>query len=384
MLQNVFRMTKTSAKLLLRSKAFLVFGLLLPVLATLMINLWYKIPKTEKKEEMFELTSLDEQMAYQVDFNRFPVKIYDCRHNEDSEKICKKIHEAGMFQVFRVDASDANDEEILESAKSAAMEDKVGAILVLKENQEDSTLYSAMEDKRFELLQEFLPYVFANPSEADSRTTVTYVKVDAEDEVNFGDISSFAYCLAISTIAFIFGGVLIVNIVLSEKQDHVYSRILLTTANRAGYLISKIMISVGLTLFQTVTMTVCFRFFVNHNLNISAFQFFVLLFLEGIIFNLISLCIGMFTNSVVASSFIAFTVWSISALLAGTYFDISGAGDTFKKVSLIMPQRWAMLAVTRLQRGNSTGYTLIICATLTYCVILLAIGLLGMKFSEDE
>ena len=106
--------------------------------------------------------------------------------------------------------------------------------------------------------------------------------------------------------------------------------------------------------------------------------------MQGIVFNLISLCVGLFTNSVAAASVMAFCIWSISALVSGTYFDISTAGDSFKKIAALMPQRWALLSATRFSAGDLSGYSLIFCATPAYLVIIFVTGLLGLRFGEDD
>ena len=47
---NALRMAKSSGKLILRNKAFIVIGILIPVLSTLFINLWYRIPAADLKD----------------------------------------------------------------------------------------------------------------------------------------------------------------------------------------------------------------------------------------------------------------------------------------------------------------------------------------------
>ena len=68
MLKNALRLAKYSAKLIIRNKAFLVIGILIPLLAPFLMNMWYKIPTDEKVETTYELKSIDEQMAYHIDF----------------------------------------------------------------------------------------------------------------------------------------------------------------------------------------------------------------------------------------------------------------------------------------------------------------------------
>lgn len=211
-----------------------------------------------------------------------------------------------------------------------------------------------------------------------------YVSVDSGDEVNYNEIRIISYCLAIATIAFVFGGVLILGTILQEKQDHVYSRILLTKANKASYLLSKIILVVGISLFQALVMLISFSVLVKANIGITTFQFFIIVLMEGLIFNFLSVCAGLYCRSMAGSAFLSFVIWSMSALLSGSYFDIAGASENYKRVALLMPERWAMFSVSRFQNGRAGGYSLILCATMAYLVIIFVVGILGLKLNEEE
>ena len=73
-----------------------------------------------------------------------------------------------------------------------------------------------------------------------------------------------------------------------------------------------------------------------------------------------------------------------NVLLAGTYFDISQATELYKKVALLMPQRWALFAVSRFMGGDSSGYSLILCVSAAYLVIIFVVGVLGLRLQEEE
>lgn len=385
MITNAFRMSKSSSKLLLRGKGFLVIGILIPFVATLLINIWSSVNELERTDSVYELPQMDAQMAYLVNFNCLPVKIYDRANNDESKRLCEKLTDAGMFQIFRVDCSNNSMEEIMDSAAQSALNDKVGAILILEETFEDSKLFNIGEDARFSLFQDTLKLCIQNLSEENKASPrVTYVIANSGDDVNYYKTRDFSYCIAIATIAFIFGGVLILGTIMTEKQDHVYSRILLTTATKTSYILSKIILVLGLSLIQSSVMTIGFVFFVKADIGISVWEFACILFLQGIIFNLLSVCAGLFCNSMSGAAFLAFTMWSMSALMAGTYFDISGASDLYKKVALLMPQRWALLTATKFQNADYSAYPMIFSVTAAYIIVILVVGILGLKLNEKE
>lgn len=384
-MKHAYTMAKASMKLLLRSWGFPVVGVLIPILATLMLNILGGGQTADVTDSVHELDGLNTQMAYLCNFNCLPVKVYDRCDSDQSRNLCHKLTGAGMFQIFRVNCSAYSAEEILESAHSSARNDRVGAILILEENPEDIQLFRVGEDERFPLFEKALGLcVQTSGIAAYAASPVTYMTVSSGDDIDYGQTQKFGYCVAVATIAFIFGGVLILGTILTEKQDHVYSRLLLTSATRADYIGSKVLLSLALSLIQTLVMTLSFLFLVKADLKLGALQFACILFLQGIVFNLLSVCAGLFCNSMSAASFLAFTTWSISALLAGTYFDISSAGDLYKKIAMLMPQRWALLAAARFQTGTPGAYPLIFCVTAAYLLVILVLGILGLRLNERE
>lgn len=376
-------MARSSGKLILRNKAFIVIGILIPVLSTLLMNLWYRMPTADLSDALHDLSSYDEQMAYNVDYYRYPVKVYDTVMDEDSERICNNLNSAGLFQIFRADASSLSDVQIRDNAEYTANEDHVSAVIVLRENAQDTELYSIGDDERFDLLKSSLENELAGSGTVYEMPEVTFVS-GGGDEVDYYKTRNVSYCIAISSLAFIFGGVLILNTVFSEKKDHVYSRILLTNASKASYLLSKILLSFLIALTQAVLMAVSFVLFVKSDVGISTLQFFTVIFLTGLIFDLMSLCAGLYFDTMAPAAILSFVFWAISALIAGTYFDISGASELYKKASLLMPQRWAMFTVNRFMNGDSSGYSLMLCVAAAYWVIIFVVGVLGLRVREQE
>lgn len=382
---NALRMAKSSGKLILRNKAFIVIGILIPVLSTLFLDLWYRMPAADLSDNVHELATVDEQMAYNVDFYRYPVKVYDTVMDERTKDICYNLNSAGMFQIFRADASDMTDEQIMDNAKYTADEDHVNAIIVLREDPADTDLYLVGEsgDERFDLLKSGLETELAGEGTEYKTPEVTFVS-GGGDEVDYYKTRNVSFCIAISTLAFVFGGVLILNTVFSEKKDNVYSRLLLTRASKASYLLSKIILSVAIALIQAVLMLINFTFFVKSDIGISPLQFFTVAFLTGLTFGLLSLCAGLYFDSMAPAAILSFVIWAISALIAGTYFDISGASELYKKASLLMPQRWAMFSVNRFMNGDSSGYSLLLTVAVAYWVIIFVVGVLGLRVREQE
>ncbi len=385
MFAKAFRVAVPAAKIMFRGKAFWAVGVLLPLISVLLINVWANMPVTaEPTEEVHLLENPEEQLVYDVDFNRFAVKVYDKACTIESKDICEGLNDAGMFQIFVADVKNYPDEKIRESAEKSALEDKVGAILILGNTAEESCLYSVGEDERFALLEELLPLVMGGYDESYVNSDISLLADNTNDEVNYYESRELAYTLAFASIAFIFGGVMILGTVLDEKRDHVYERMMLTGVTRTCYFTSKLILCIGLALLQTVLMTLGLVFFVKVEIGITAFRFFTVLLLIGVVFNLMSLCIGLFCNSMAMASIVAFCIWSISALVSGTYFDISSSSDFFKRLASFMPERIALISINRFMRDDLSGYSLIACAALSYLIIIFVVGIIGVKIGEEE
>ena len=380
---NALKMAKTSGKVIIRSKGFIVFGLLLPLFATFLINVWYRYPYRDTVEEMCDLKNVDQQIAYDVDFHRFPVKIYDTLMNDESTAICRSLDSAGMFQIFRADATELSDSEIDSSISRSTANDRISAIVVLREDVSATELYSLGEDPRFELFKTALESELAAPGEALAAPSILLVSGDGE-EVDYKRTNNFAYSLAFGCLAFVFGGILILSTVLNEKSDKVYSRILLTSADKRSYFLSKALLSLALTLEQVTVMTVTFALFVHKDIGVTTFQYFFIMLTVGIVFDLISLVGGLFFHSIAAGAIFSFSIFAFSNLISGTYFDIADASEVFKKTALLMPQRWAMFSVTRFLNGDSSGYPLMLCVTAAYLVIIFVVGTIGLRLREED
>lgn len=386
MLKNAFRMAKTSLKLLLRNKGFMVVGILVPLCATLLLNIWYESDQlASASDDYTEIESIDTLLAYMVNFNCYAVKIYDRSYDENADGFCNELLDAGLFQVFRADAREYSIEEIEESVRRTAKKDKVSGVIILDKDSSKTKLYRVGEDERFDLLKNVVEMNIANPVKSQSPKQITnYVAVASNGEVNYMKTREFSYCLSIATIAFIFGGVLILGVILTEQKDHVLSRIMLTKATRSSYILSKVMLVLGLSIIQTISMVIGFITLVKVDISLNVWQFALIIFLQGIVFNFFSVCAGIFCKSMSAAAFLAFTTCTMSDLLAGLYFDISGASELYKKVAMVFPQRWALISVTKLQNGDSYAYPLILSVTAAYLVVILVVGVIGLKFIEEE
>ena len=104
----------------------------------------------------------------------------------------------------------------------------------------------------------------------------------------------------------------------------------------------------------------------------------------GLVFCVISLCTGILAGDVMSANYVVFTIWSCSALLAGLYFPLDNASGVLKAVSFLMPQKWFMEAAEMLLLGDKGAYTVLLCVTAAYLIIILSFGGAGLKIKRQD
>lgn len=411
-------MTKTTIKLLLRNKGFLFFALILPILATLILNVKDAADETNQAGTVTELENMDVKLAYLNDYSMLSVKVYDGSNSKVAQSLLAELSQEGLFQIYRVDTHNYTANEVLENAKSSAMKDKMGAILIINNSFEkelfagkinDSiTLYATEDDERFDLLTQttesiLTKYVALGEKAEDSSKLIELIKkssdavykvtsteydVDNSDttnfDVDFGKTGVLGYALAIYSIAFLLSGIMILNVIFKEKEQLVYTRIMLTKASALSYMVAKANVIFLATFIETGVIGVAYQLLVTKTTGLSLPQFMLLIFLMGLIFNSMSVCIGLTCGDVLSATYISFFIWMTSALLSGLYFDISPASDTMQRIAMLMPQRWTLLSASMMFQGNSMAYPTILIVTISYMIVIFVIGIVGLKVNAKE
>lgn len=415
MIQHLCEMTKMTIKEMLRSKGFLFFAIVLPVLTTLLLNVQFEETKegTEEQVSITVLEDMDSLMAYQEDAWKYHIKVYDLSGWDKSTQLLEELSSSGMFQIF-VTMCDESMEKVMDSVEQTTENDKVDLIMILdrslKEQVEKLELtdgiqvYKTSEDARYEMFSGLLEAkllamleeqqamklgVEVDRSLTPDIETVVVEPADVFDgqigaDTLFENTGMFGNALALYTVAFLFAGIMILGTIMTERQNLVYVRILLTNASPYSYAVSKLIVVVFAAVIETFSAILSYRFLVRSETGISTVQFAFVLFGMALIFNALSVSVGICCENTLAASITVFTTWMISALLGGLYFDISNASDTFKRIALLMPQRWGLRAIALFAHGSGGGYPLTIIVVITYVLVITLIGVLGLKITQKE
>ncbi|MGN0394047.1 MAG: ABC transporter permease [Coprococcus sp.] len=414
-------LVKMSLKLLLRNKGFLFFLIVTPILSTVILSI--KTDHTvysdaSDKEVILELKDYTEKAVYVGNTSACIIKVYDASNSELSEYVLKQIAGIGMFSVCRMDVSGLTEEEIDETAKSDAFDDRAGMLLYLKEDFDEAVLagnweqgiklYEVSEDERKEIfvteLTDLLGRIKQVQSIAgDDVTVMLEMLTGIEDKLPEKEVVNFAgkeaveltekqinqktqigYAFAFITLGFLFCGVCVAHSVIEEQNNKVFTRVLLTKLSGRDYFISKFVVAFVISLIQTFILAVCLVFIPGLDVGMSIMNFILIIFLLGLIFSTLSLLLGVVLGDVMSSNYAVFSIWSISALLAGLYFPLDDTTKALKTLSYLMPQKWFMDASELLLTGDKSAYSMVLCVTVAYLIVIISVGGVGLKIKRYE
>jgi len=413
---------KTSLKLLMRNKVFLFFLLVIPVLPSIILSI--KMDHTaaytdvEDAWAVIELDDCTTKAVYPGNTSAYIVKVYDASVTDLSEYVLKQMAATGMFSVCRSHVSDMTEEEVLAQAKKDAFDDRAGTLLYLKKSFEEAVLendfeaamqiYLVSEDDRQELFETELKNLLEQISYAkeivgkDSSAIVDMletietempdkkvVSLASKDEIELTDEqinqrTLIGYAFAFLSLSFLFCGVCVAHNVIEEQNNKVFTRVMLSKVTTKEYFFAKFVVAFIISIMQTLVLAVCLFVITDLDFGISIWSLLSLIFQLGLIFGVLSLLLGVLLGDVMSSNYAVFTVWSISALLAGLYFPLDDTTVALKTLSYLMPQRWFMNATEMLLVGDKGAYSMVLYVTVAYLVVFLSVGGVWLKVKRNE
>lgn len=420
-MSRFFVLLKMNLKLLLRNKAFLFFLCIVPIVsaAILGIKADYKLHSEEIEEtQIIELDSCADRAVYVSDYTAFTIKVYDASRTELSEYVLTQLAKSGMFSICRCDVRDMTKEEVLEQAKKDAFDDRVGTLLYLKKDFDSYIIkgdyagalqiYDVSDDERWELFETDLSSVLVQIHQlaenagmneemvlevlntiAEEIPQNELVHVGGKDDMELTKEqetykSHIGYALAIITLGFLFCGVCVAHTVIEEQGNKVYTRMMLSRLTQPEYLCSKLAMTVIISVMQTIILGVYMFIARDMDFGMNKLSFLTIVFFLGLIFSVLSFVIGILLGDVMSSNVVVFSVWSVSALLAGLYFPLDDTSAAFKTLSYLMPQRWFLKAAEMLFVGDNSVYSMVICITVAYLVVIMSVGSIGLKVKRTE
>ncbi|MBQ4530769.1 MAG: ABC transporter permease [Lachnospiraceae bacterium] len=412
---------KMSLKLLLRNKGFLFFLLVTPALSAFILSL--KMEHTvynaeTEKAVVLELEDNTKKAVYVGNASACIIKVYDGSKSELSEYVLNQMAANGMFSICRCDVSDLTEEEVAEIAEKDAFDDRAGMLLYLKKDFDEAVLnnkweqgfqlYVVSEDERQELFQTELTDLLERIKQVqmivgndipvmlemitdiqDNMLKKEVVNLAGKEEIalteqQVNQRTQIGYAFAFITLGFLFCGVCVAHSVIEEQNNKVFTRVMLTKLSRRDYFLSKFVVAFFISVLQTLVLAVCLSLIQGLDVGISMISFLLVIFLLGLIFSTLSLLLGVILGDVMSSNYAVFSIWSISGLLAGLYFPLDDTTKALKTLSYLMPQRWFMKASELLLIGDKSAYSMLLCVTVAYLIVIISVGGVGLKIKRYE
>ncbi len=414
-------MIRSSLKLLLRNKGFWFFLVVVPALSSLIFLNWNRSINMgshsyDLQREIMEQTSITERVAYYNSDGAFVIKVFDAAGSSASEYMLNRLAQSGLFFVARTKTPDIDRASVDAQIKCDCEDDRMGAAMYLTKDfdllisegkaLDALTLYVMSEDSRYELFESEVKTIVKEIEQAQKQVGVDkageFLKERDESlpkkeikllsgkgkrSLNFEQEEQKArvgYGFAIMTLGYVFGGIFIAHTIIKEEKDKVLTRIRLTGLPSIRYFGAKFVVSVLSALAMTVMLGLFSSFGSVDSFGMNRFTFLGLMFLLGVIFSTLSLILGVLMGNIGNANICAFTVWSMSSLLAGTYFPLDDSTKIVKAISSIMPQTWFLEATEMIYVGDKKVYLMLLCVVAAYLIVMLSIGSVGIKLRNGE
>lgn len=409
---------KMNLKLLFRNKGYLTLLIILPIISVFMLHIQIasSVDGNDTVNTIYELQK-EESMIFNVEDNKWNIKVYDCSHSKTSDYLLQELADTGFYRIYRYKSAQMSETKRKQQVLYSMNKNVLGAVIyipkdfetkVLEGKKSDITLYQGRKDPRISLLQENLNsylqsmntyakmtdynaknfnQVLKNAKKNEIKKQIITVK--SKDALNLSSkqqsySSSIGYSVAFLTIGFLFSGVMIASTVIEEKQNKVYQRIVLSKFKVFSYVTIKMLLMLFTVALHTAFLAILLRFFMKVDFGISYRNYIFLVFCFGLIFNSLSVVIGILTNNVLTANYMAFFVWCISNILAGAYFPIDATSKWFLHASLLMPQRWVIKTAEMLMLGKSNVYPMYLLVVFGYLIIIFTVGFIGIRISKKE
>lgn len=417
---KIFCMAKMNFKLLLRNKGYLFVIVIMPLLAILILNNKSNastVNPPSNPTEINELEKAEDKIIYNSDYKRLQIKVIDCSNSDISDVLLNSLSQYGMFAIYRFQTDSLSDDALAKIVDETTDHDQVGVLLYISPDFEDNllngnaseeiTFYNTSDDERVPLFKETIErelnsisILAANTSDINSLNALLEEYYNSSPKMNATTIdtssdsvlnstqksqsSRFGYSIAIVTLAFVIGGIIIASSIVTEKQNNMLTRINISNTNTYHYLMSKLAVSLLTTLLQTAIIGVGLTLFVKTDYGISMWSYLFIAFGLGLVFSIFSLCMGVLSDNSLTTIYIGFIVWSITSLLGGLYFSIDTISDWYKSLSLLMPQRWAVKCEELLMTGHTYAFSSFAIVVLAYIIIISTLCAIAVKITKAE
>lgn len=164
-------------------------------------------------------------------------------------------------------------------------------------------------------------------------------------------------------------------IILKEKRSRTFYRICTAPVNSRQYILANAITSLLIVIIQIIIIQLVMKFVLRIDSGISDPALFVILLMFGLVAIGIGLIITAFSSSSYMAGSLTTLIMTPTCMLGGCFWEIDLMPEFMQKISLFMPQRWAIDAVEKLQKsgaGADIYLNLLVLAAFALALILIA------------
>jgi ABC-2 type transport system permease protein len=145
------------------------------------------------------------------------------------------------------------------------------------------------------------------------------------------------------------------EIILKEKENRTYFRLLSTPINARKYLFSNVVVNMIVLFLQVIWMNLFIKNVFHIDTGVTFWQMTAILTLFALVAVGLTLMIVSFANSSTSAGAIQNLVITPSCLLAGCFWPVEIMPKSIQKVADFLPQRWTLDTISKLQQGHHLG-----------------------------
>jgi len=184
-------------------------------------------------------------------------------------------------------------------------------------------------------------------------------------------------------VLMLFAATSLSGILIKEREDRTYYRIITSPVEARTYVISNIIVNLAVMVAQiAITLVVMIEIF-HVDPGLPYWQMFLILGLFALVAISLSLAIMAFSKSSMTASAVQNMLFLPTSLLAGCMFPIEVMPAMMQKIAYFLPQYWVLESFGKLQQGISLGgiyVNLLILAAFAITLSLITI----YKFSRNN
>lgn len=156
-----------------------------------------------------------------------------------------------------------------------------------------------------------------------------------------------------------YGASVTAGLILKEKKSRTYFRILSSPVSSRDYVIGNALANFTIILIQSVLVIIGITKLMRLNTFIADWQMLIILLCFGLVSIGIGLIITAFSATSSQAGYLATFITTPTCMLGGCFWPVDFMPNSLKRISELMPQRWTLEAVTKIQNGGDMNSILI-------------------------